>query len=163
MAQAQKKLREGSHLPSEGWSVWKKAMVPEGNGGYTENRKPGQSGFIWKSIKEDINLAELCGIYEWRAIRQYQSPRVVYVGSTCTRRGNYEPLQSRILGYCWHGNHKAALINDTLTKGYTLEVRYKQTFNEADARQQENDLLDVYDYAWNKRCNGGINGIRYIL
>ena len=68
-----------------------------------------------------------------------------------------------IAGYCWHGNHKAALINDTLTKGYTLEVRYKQTFNEADARQQENDLLDVYDYAWNKRCNGGINGIRYIL
>ena len=163
MAQAQKKLRESSHLPSEGWSVWKKGMVPEGNGGYTENRKPGQSGSIWKSIKEDINLAELCGIYEWRAIRQDQSNRVVYVGSTCTRRGNYEPLRSRILGYCWHGNHKAALINDALTKGYTLEVRYKQTFNEADARQQENDLLGMYDYAWNKRRNGGINGIRYIL
>ena len=30
---------------------------------------------------------------------------------TCTRCGHYEPLESRILGYCNHGNHKAALIN----------------------------------------------------
>ena len=30
---------------------------------------------------------------------------------TCTRCGHYEPLESRILGYCNHGNHKAAVIN----------------------------------------------------
>ena len=61
-----------------------------------------------------------------------------------------------------HRNHKAALITDALTKGYTLEVRYKQRFNEADARQQENDLLDMYDYAWNERRNGGRRSIRLL-
>ena len=166
MAQAQKKLRENSNLQSplsQNWSAWKTAMVPLYNGAYTVNRHQNQVGFIWKYILNDRNLIELCGIYEWRAVRQDQPKRVVYVGSTCTRCGNFEQLRSRILGYCSHGNHKAVLINDALRKGYTLEVRYKQAFNEADARQQENDLLDVYDYAWNKRRNGGINGIRYIL
>ena len=159
MAQAQKKSREGSHLQSKGWSVWKKAMVPVANGGYTKNRKADQSGFIWKSIKEDKNIAELCGIYEWRATRQDQSPRVVYVGSTCTRRGKYQSLRSRILVYCWDGSHKADLINGALRKGYTLEVRYKYALSEAEARQQENDLLDMYDYAWNERCNVRIRHI----
>ena len=108
------------------------------------------------------HLQELCGIYEWRATRQDQPNRVVYVGSTCTRCGHYEPLQSRILGYCSHGNHKAALINDALTKGYTLEVRYKQACNEPQARNLENEPLDMYDYAWNKRRNGGKGGIRLL-
>ena len=51
---------------------------------------------------DDSNLTELCGIYEWRAIRRQDQPnRVVYVGSTCTRFDNnyYELLRSRILGW----------------------------------------------------------------
>ena len=88
------------------------------------DRDQNQVGFIWKYILTDGNLPELCGIYEWPAIRQDQPNRVVYVGSTCTYCGHYEPLQSRILVYCSHGNHKADLINDALTKGYTLGVRY---------------------------------------
>ena len=111
---------------SENWSNWKTAMVPLYDRTNTKNRDQKQVGFIWKYILNDGNLPELCGIYEWRAIRQDQPNRVVYVGSTCTRCGHYEPLQSRILRYCSHGNHKADLINDALTKGYTLEVRYKQ-------------------------------------
>ena len=165
MAQAQRKLRENSNLQfpqSQNWSGWKTAMVPLNDGTNTVNRHQNQLGFIWKYILNDPNLTELCGIYEWRAIRQDQPNRVIYVGSTCTRCGNFERLRSRILGYCWHGNHKAALINDALTKGYTLEVRYKQAFNEADARQQENDLLDMYDYAWNERRNGGKRSIRLL-
>ena len=165
MTQAQRRVRENSNLQfpqSQHWSTWKRAMVPLYNGTNTVNRHQNQVGFIWKYILYDGNLQELCGIYEWRAIRQDQPNRVVYVGSTCTRCGHYEPLQSRILRYCSHGNHKADLINDALTKGYTLEVRYKQACNEPQARNLENELLDMYDYAWNKRRNGAKGGIRLL-
>ena len=165
MAQAQKTLRENSNLQSplsQDWSAWKTAMVPLNDGRNITSRGQNQVGFIWKYILNDHNLIELCGIYEWRAVRQDQPNRVIYVGSTCTRCGHYEPLQSRILGYCSHGNHKADLINDALTKGYTLEVRYKQAWNEQQARNLENELLDMYDYAWNKRRNGGKRGIRLL-
>ena len=166
MAHAQKTFREDSRLhspQSENWSKWKTAMVPLYDRINTVNRHQNQVGFIWKYILNDGNLPELCGIYEWRAIRQDQPNRVVYVGSTCTRCGNsYEPLQSRILGYCSHGNHKEALINDALTKGYTLEVRYKQAWNELQARNLENELLDMFNYAWNERRNGGKCGIRLL-
>ena len=70
--------------------------------------------------------------------------------------------KQNIVGYCSHGNHKADLINDALTKGYTLEVRYKQAWDEPQARKLENDLLDMYDYAWNERRNGGKLGIRLL-
>ena len=159
-------MRENSNLQppqSQDWSVWKKAMVPKKDGENTVSRWQNQEGFIWKKIQSDSNLLELCGIYEWRAIRQHQPNRVVYVGSTCTRRGICEKLPSRILGYCNHGNHKKDQINQALRRGYTLEVRYKKAKDEDDAKKQENDLLDKYDYAWNKRRNGGNNGIRDIL
>ena len=155
MAHAQKKYRENSHLQSP-------TMVPLYDRTNTVNRHQNQVGFIWKYILYDGNLPELCGIYEWRAIRQDQPNRVVYVGSTCTRCGNYEPLQSRILVYCSNGSHKEALINDALTKGYTLEVRYKQAWNELQARNLENELLDTFNYAWNERRNGGKLGIRLL-
>ena len=138
-------------------------MVPPNNGIKIESRGQNQAGLIWRYILKEGNLPEFCGIHEWRAIWQDQPNRVVYVGSTCTRCGNsYKPLQSRILGYCSHSNHKAALINDALTKGYTLEARYKQAWNELQARNMENELLDIYDYAWNERRNGGKLGIRLL-
>ena len=84
---------------------------------------------------------------------------VVYVGSTCTRHGICKKLRSRILGYCNHGSHKKHQINQALGRGYTLEVRYKKAKNENDAKKQENDLLDKYDYAWNKRRNGSMRDI----
>ena len=83
MAQAQKKLRENSNLQSslsQNWSAWKTAMVPLYNGANTVNRHQNQVGFIWKYILNDRNLIELCGIYEWRAVRQDQPNRVIYVG-----------------------------------------------------------------------------------
>lgn len=164
---AEKKMREDSYLrrpQSQDWSGWKKAMVPENNGKNTVSRWQNQEGFIWKKLLSDTNLTELCGIYEWRAIEQDQTnPVVVYVGSTCTRRGICKKLHSRILGYCYHGSHKKDQINQALRRGYTLEVRYKEAKDEVDAKKQENDLLDKYDYAWNKRRNGGNNGIRDIL
>jgi len=153
-------LREKSNLQppqSQGSSDWKKAMIPVATNGYTQNRGNNQEGFIWKHILEKGAIPkDLCGIYEWRTIRQDQPNRVVYVGSTCTRgrRGPFRRLQNRILGYCRTGNHKNALINDALKRGYTLEVRYKVADDEEDAKTQENDLLAKYNYAWNIRNNG---------
>ena len=108
---------------SQNWSAWNRAMVPPNYGINIASKGQNRAGLTWRYILKKGNLPEFCGIHEWRAIRQDQPNRDVYLGSTCTRCGHYEPLQSRNLRYCSHGNHKAALINDALTKGYTLEVR----------------------------------------
>ena len=82
---------------------------------------------------------------------------VVYVGSTCrTKRG---ALRSRILEYCTNGSHKDDLINNALDDGYELCVRVKITRGRQAAEDEENDLLDQYDYAWNTRGNGEIRDI----
>ena len=91
---------------------------------------------------------------------------MVYVGSTCPRKkddGVCLRLKSRIIGYCKYGNHKDILINDALSRGYELWVRYKEAGSVKEAQEWENDLLGKYDYAWNQRCNGGKHGIRDIL
>ena len=85
------RLRENSRLQGErqprGWSVWTRAMVPtDSSGRHLEPRGPGQVEFMSSSTETalGINLAELCGIYEWRAkgTRRDQPNYVVYVGST---------------------------------------------------------------------------------
>ena len=73
-------------------------------------------------------------------------------------------MPTRILVYCRDGSHNKHLINDALDKGYELWVRFKFTGNtKRGAEEEENDLLDKYDYAWNERRNGGTNGLRQIL
>ena len=99
-----------------------------------------------------------CGIYEWRAkgTKRNQPNRVVYAGSTCTQRSRYgAKLGSRIRGYLTHGNHIAKLMDNALEQGYELQVRSKKAKNQEDARRQERELLKKYNYAWNKRGNGG--------
>jgi len=85
------RLRENSHLQGEqsrGWSQWKLAMVPpDSNRRNLEPRGPGQVGYMSSGI--ETSLAELCGIYEWKAkgTKPDQPNNVVlYVGSTCVRR-----------------------------------------------------------------------------
>lgn len=163
------RLREKSRLQGEqreGWSEWKRAMVPpDSNARNLEPRRPGQVGKMSSSIEHALgNLAELCGIYEWRAkgTRRNQPNNVVYVGSTCVRR-RPQKLGSRIIRYCKYGNHKKDLINTALERGYELWVRVKSASDESSAQTMENELLRDYNYAWNKRQNGGDDGIRDIL
>jgi len=164
----QKPFREYHNLQgfqSEGrWSTWKKAMVPKDTTSsetYLEKRGPDQEGFMWSNIDDALcEVGGLCGIYEWKATRPDQPDRVVYVGSTCTRNDRCQRLKSRIIRYCKYGNHKEELINDALSKGYELWVRYKQAEDEERAKELENDLLAKYDYAWNIREN---NRLREIL
>ena len=58
---------------------------------------------------------------------------------------------------------KKDFINDTLRRGYELWVRAKIVEvaepGREDAEAMENTLLDKYDYAWNKRCNGPMRKI----
>ena len=132
-----------------------------------EPRGQGQVGYMWSGIRNTFGAeGEHCGIYEWQARREDQPPRIVYVGSTC--RSKPGALRDRILEYCTTGSHKASLINSALRRGYELRVRVKvaggcsSRFKE-EAEDMENDLLDKYDYAWNKRRNGGTRGMRDIL
>ena len=163
MAQRQR-LRENSRLQppqSAGWSTWILAMVPFTNNRIIfEARSHGQEGYVKSDIGDALGgVGNNCGIYEWRATRNDQPKRVVYVGSTCPRGGLCPRLKNRIIGYCTNGNHKKDLINDALRKGYELWVRYKLAENVVEARGLENDLLAMYDYAWNVRSNGVIRGI----
>ena len=136
-------------------------MVPfrnENNRKHLEVRGQGQEGYINLAVALG-DVGNNCGIYEWRATRNDQPNRVVYVGSTCPRGGLCPRLKKRIIGYCTNGNHKNHLITDALRKGYELWVRYKLAKNVENARGLENELLEKYDYAWNKRSNGVIRGI----
>ena len=100
------------------WSQWRRAMVPTSSG-YTENRGPGQVGYMWSNIRNELNgVAGFCGIYEFQ-VRGGTQSAVVYVGSTCPRQadgGQCRRLKNRIINYCRHGNHKADLINDALRR-----------------------------------------------
>ena len=69
-------------------------------------------------------------------------------------------LGSRIIRYCKYGNHKKDIINEALARGYELWVRVKRASSEREAQSMENALLRDYDYAWNKRLNGGDDGLR---
>ncbi len=163
------RLRERSNLQGEqskGWSGWKRAMVPpDVEGRNLKPRGPNQVGTMCSNIETAFgNLAEHCGIYEWRAngTRPRQPNHIVYVGSTCLCR-QPQKLGGRIIRYCKYGNHKKDLINKALGRGYEMWVRIKKAKSERDAQDQENALLAKYDYAWNKRQNGGVDGMRAIL
>ena len=123
-------------------------MVPTSSG-YTENRVLGQEGYMWSNISNELNgVARLCGIYEFQVrgtLPLHLQSAVVYVGSTCPRGGVRHRLKSRIINYCRHGNHKADLINDALSRGYELWVRYKQARSAEEAQAWENALLTAYD------------------
>ena len=141
-------------------------MVPTSHGSYTENRGPGQQRYMWSNIKNELDeVAGFCGIYELQArgtLSHNLQSAVVYVGSTCSRQadgGVCHRLKNRIINYCKYGKHKAGLINDALSRGYELWVRYKQARSAEEAQTWENALLNRYDYAWNIRNNGTIRVI----
>lgn len=156
--------REDSKLPSEGWSGWKRAMVPflPRNGYHNFNdRSSNQPGYWCVNIDHAFDDYD-CGIYEWQARGTYDwqpSRVVVYVGSTC--RGKPGAIEDRIKEYCRTGSQKERLINKALRNGYELWVRAKATDEEGEAEDEENELLSKYNYAWNKRLNG--NRTRNVL
>lgn len=154
-------LRENSHVPTEGWSGWKRAMVPQ-QGHNLQPRGQNQVGYTCSSIRNAFpDEAEHCGIYEWQVRKSGQPNRVVYIGSTC--RGKAGALRGRILEYCRNGSHKKDLINEALRKEYELWVRVKiskaRENCRKDAERMENELLAKYDYAWNIRNNVAVRSI----
>ena len=166
-----RKLRETSNLEREGWSGWIFSMAPKETQRRRTNlreRGRGREGFRNTKLRDELrkqnnNVEDLCGIYEWRATKDGgTAPKVVYLGSTCPRGcGQWQKMASRIEKYTKDGNHKAELINDALSKGYELWVRFKPANgDEKEARRMENDLLNEYDYAWNIRLN---DRLRHIL
>lgn len=133
-------------------------VPPQTVGNNLEPRGPNQTGLICSSIRSAFpDQAQYCGIYEWQARRSDQPNRVVYVGSTCSRKPG--SLRDRILEYCTNGSHKDRPINNALRTGYVLWVRVKSARDRETAEDLENELLDHYNYAWNERCNGAFRDI----
>lgn len=160
------RYREISHLQGDevrGWSDWIWAMAPENT--RRQNileRGNNQKGVVNANLADSLRQANrgvdgLCGIYEWRATEEYgTNPSVVYLGSTCPPAPGPGPwhLENRIVAYTRHGNHKAELINDVLTRGCELWVRFKTAPAHQVASRMENELLSKYNYPWNIRNNG---------
>ena len=135
-------------------------VPPDAEGNDLEPRGEDQVGFMCSSIRTAFpDEFKHCGIYEWRTKGTLgnQPKYVIYVGSTC--RGKPGALKRRILEYCTDGSHKEDLINGALGRGYELWVRVKTSEGRRNAEEMENELLDEYDYAWNKRNNGRIRKI----
>lgn len=112
-----------------------------------------------KKVRDKLEDYDGYGIYEWSAKRNRRGAKrkVVYVGSTCrSKRGS---LSKRILEYCRNGSHKARKIDDALQRKYELWVRVKSSANKKEAEKEENELLEQYNYAWNKRNNGKMRNI----
>ena len=120
-------LRENSLLQEEqrrGWSAWTRAMVPPDSNGRKFNIEPpgsSQAGYASSSDEAALsNLAELCGLYKWKAegTRPDQPDNVVlYVG------GKPHKLVSRINGYIPQVRKSLKkLINEAMAKGYELWV-----------------------------------------
>ena len=152
------------------WSDWVLAMTPRYHVDFRARKteeyqdRPGYK--ITKAALqrefEDERDEFSCGIYEWKARSSgtgidYKGEFVVYVGCTC--RGKKGNFIDRINEYCINGSHKADYINDALTKGYQLWVRFKGSGddgiahdgNKECAEWDENKVLKYYDYAWNIR------------
>ena len=147
-----------------GWSTWRKMMVPTADGaGQDFKARPGDlPGYrlppqeVMKKLGDD---GDMCGTYEWRARRNQEGAqgRVVYVGSTC--RGKRGSLSARINEYCQNGSHKNEEINGALENNYELWVHVKTCSQKITAENRENQLLAMYDYAWNIRNNGHMRDI----
>lgn len=161
------RFREISHLhgdEAQGWSNWIWAMAPKNTPreNNLEERDNNREGFVNANLADSLrraneDVAELCGIYEWRVTdKNGENPSVVYVGSTCPRADAPGPwlLENRIVAYTTHGNHKAELINYVLRRGCELGVRFKPALNAQEAQEMENELLRKYNYPWNIRNNG---------
>ena len=80
----------------------------ENNTEFVPVTKPARLLGSYEEALSNGNLAELCGIYEWKAEEtQPDQPNnvVLYVGGTCIFR-QPQKLVSTITGYCKYRNHK---------------------------------------------------------
>jgi len=142
------------------WSKWVLAMTPNSRRHFKIRASGAGYRIKKKALKSKFrNQKYSCGIYEWKAKNtSTKEEYVAYIGSTCTsKRGNFI---TRIYQYCSDGSHKFMHIDQALTKGYKLWVRFKGSGtrdgrrtkkNKESAEDDENRVLKFYHYAWNIR------------
>ncbi|KAK4391777.1 protein EFFECTOR OF TRANSCRIPTION 2 [Sesamum angolense] len=52
-------------------------------------------------------------------------------------------------------NNSPGLFSEIFSKGLSIVYRWAPMKSKKDAKNTEDQLLEIYDYAWNKRSNGG--------
>lgn len=144
-----------SRKAGQRWSGWYTALVPNGKSINHEPRQKGDSGVIYSNIRMHFPESEYNnGIYELRVYRG-KKKYVVYIGGTY--RKDSKSIQERVMEYCNGGSHKDELINRVMEDGYKLSVRAMNLGGtKKKIWQSEDEYLEKYDYAWNKRKNGPI-------
>jgi len=72
--------------------------------------------------------------------------RIVYVGET----GNEK---RRLKEYAKHGSHLSKKINQAVRKGWCIFYRAQAKNSKKEAITMQNNLLDNFEYEWNKQRN----------
>ncbi|KAG6424098.1 hypothetical protein SASPL_114510 [Salvia splendens] len=68
--------------------------------------------------------------------------------------GQANNVRARLQSYGRSGAHLATLFADVFTRGLPIVYRWAPMESKEAAQRMEAELLDSYDYAWNKRNNG---------
>ncbi|KAE8698400.1 Detected protein of unknown function [Hibiscus syriacus] len=153
------------------FSKWKILIGPHD----WEDHSMGKEGVSRYRI-ENLPKSTSSGLYELAIYRTNSSTRdyhgkldpdkvlVVYLGeadNVRTRLQQYGRTGAH-LGRNGSGDKVCGCFEDIFARGYSIAYRWAPMENKADARRTEAQLLNTFDYVWNK----GSNGVRrhdYIL
>ncbi|XP_022732162.1 protein EFFECTOR OF TRANSCRIPTION 2 [Durio zibethinus] len=153
-----KRTKHDSHF-----SKWKVLIGPDD----WEDYSVGKEGVARYRV-ENLPGSSSSGLYELAIYRSGSSSRdnpgkldpdkvlVVYLGeadNVRTRLQQYGRTGAH-LGRSGSGEKGCACFEDIFSRGYSIVYRWAPMENKADAHRTEAQLLDTFDYAWNKGSNG---------
>ena len=141
-------------------------MVPEDIGAEDEelySPRTARQHYYNKKTRQQLETqcrddGDCAGVYELK-VKGNGEDRVVYIGSTHRETGR--SLYDRISEYMLDGSHIGEIIQRALDRGFEVHVRWlkikRDLFPEEDlgelAEDVENEYLEEFNYAWNKRSN----------
>lgn len=129
-----------------GWSESKTIMKPGGARKNSDCVSRSSTGNRLSRPEIRKHFPEKSGIYELE-LQKNGKHIPVYVGSS-------SQVADRLYEYSTSGSHKKSEIDQALKDGYSLNARSKNSPSKTKAVEEENKLLDKFDYAWNIKQNG---------
>lgn len=145
------------HMLGE-WSSWVHILSPTEHEGFKSHDQTGYCRCDWKNVSnEDKDKFQYCGVYELMIKKSHSLNKVVYIGCITTQCKGRSPLNF-IEELLMTGVH--TILNSVVAEGYDVYARVEPTGTDIDdtgnivsqerAQNRRNQLLKVYDYAWNE-------------
>ena len=145
------------HMLGE-WSSWVHILSQREHEGFKSHNQTGYCRCDWKNVSnEDKDKFQYCGVYELMIKKPHSLNKVVYVGCITTQYKGRSPLKF-IEEFLMTEVH--TILNSVVAEGYDVYVRVEPTGTDIDdtgktmsherAQNRKDQLLNVYDYAWNE-------------